>query len=297
MKKGEVSRREFLRHTAVGVAATAGGAMLARAGSTTITAGEVMERIKQKVLVPWRGKTVDTIKGGGSPQIVVTGITTTFMGTLDVLQRSVQAGDNMVLTHEPIFWNNEDTAEGFSEDPLYLHKLDFIRKNGLFVHRFHDHWHARRPDGIFEGWCKIMGWDRYRFDEANNWFELPEPVTLEAYAKETKKRLASDSVRVVGDPSLKIRTVSRGTNKLPRKGDSNRYPDLTITYEPDRENDNVEWERDTVLSGQKRGFIIVSHNRLEEFGMDNCANWLRGFGPEVPIRFLASGDPFWRTTA
>jgi putative NIF3 family GTP cyclohydrolase 1 type 2 len=306
MKSKNFSRRDFVRLSGTGVVSNFGIGLrfppfsyLADArpavASGKLTAGEVMQRIKQNVHVPWREPTVDTIKGGGSPDIIVTGITTSFMATLDVLQKSVKAGNNLVLTHEPTFWSNLDGSGGLTADPLYLHKLEFIRSNGLFVHRFHDHWHARKPDGIDEGWNKVMGWDKYKFDETRQVFELPSPTTLEGYAKETKHRLKSDSVRVVGDPQLIVETVSKGSNKTPKNGAFPLLADVTITYEPDRENDNVEWERDSVVSGQKRGFIIVSHNRLEECGMENCANWCRTFISEVPIQFIPSGDPFWRT--
>jgi putative NIF3 family GTP cyclohydrolase 1 type 2 len=296
MSKNDIYRRKFLNVAGSGMGAAFLLQPLGRSQSSQVTAGEVMERIKKNVAVPWRAITVDTIKGGGNPDTVVTGIATSFMATLDVLQRSVKAGKNMVIAHEPTFWNNLDIDAGLTDDPVYLHKLEFIRKNGLFVHRFHDHWHARKPDGINEGWNKVMGWDRYKFDEVRRVYELPEMVTLEVYAEEVKRRLKSDSVRVVGNPQLQVKTVSKGFNKLPTNGALPSSADVTITYEPDRENDNVEWERDTVLSGQKRGFVIISHNRMEEYGMENCANWLRTFIPEVPIEFIASGDPFWRTT-
>ena len=39
------------------------------------------------VAVPWRAETVDTVKTGG-PDTPVTGIATTFMSTLGVLQRA-----------------------------------------------------------------------------------------------------------------------------------------------------------------------------------------------------------------
>ncbi|AXC12206.1 hypothetical protein ACPOL_2902 [Acidisarcina polymorpha] len=306
MKSKNFSRRDFVRLSGTGVVSNFGIGLrlppfnyLADARPAVVagklSAGEVMQRIKENVHVPWVGPTVDTIKGGGSPDIIVTGITTSFMATLDVLQKSVKAGNNLVLTHEPTFWSNLDGNDGLTADPLYLHKLEFIQSNGLFVHRFHDHWHARKPDGIDEGWIKVMGWDKYKFDEARQVFELPSATTLEGYAKETKHRLKSDSVRVVGDPQLIVKTVSKGSNKTPKNGAFPLSADVTITYEPDRENDNVEWERDSVLSGQMRGFIIVSHNRLEEYGMENCANWCRTFISEVPIQFIPSGDPFWRT--
>lgn len=294
--KNNISRRKFVHISGMGAAAAGAGLLLPKFGYASadkITAGEIMARIKQKVAVPWRDVTVDTIKGAGTNDIVVTGITTSFMATLDVLERSVKAGNNFILAHEPTFWTNLDLGEGLDGDPMYLHKQEYIKQNKLFVHRFHDHWHARKPDGINEGWNKVMGWDQYRYDEANHVYELPQTITLEAFAKEVKTRLKSDGVRVLGDRNLPVKTVSKGSNKVPHSGAP--FQDVTITYEPDRENNNVEWERDLIASGQKKGFIIISHNRMEEYGMDNCANWLRTFVTEVPVQFMPSGDPFWRT--
>ncbi|HZL10357.1 MAG TPA: Nif3-like dinuclear metal center hexameric protein [Prolixibacteraceae bacterium] len=301
MKSNNISRRKFLNMSGTGMVAGIGivsgaGMLLSQVGCSSkvkITAGEVMDRIKKNVGVPWREVTVDTIKGAGTPDIVLTGITTSFMATLDVLEKSVKAGNNFILAHEPTFWTNLDKGEGLEDDALYAYKQEYIRKNGLFVHRFHDHWHARKPDGIDEGWKKVMGWDTCKFDEEHNVYELPQEITLADYAKEVKGRLRSDSIRVVGDPQLKVLTVSKGSNKVPKGGAP--YADVTIHYEPDRENNNVEWERDIVASGQPKGFIIVSHNRKEEDGMDNCATWLKTFISEVPVQFIPSGNPFWRT--
>jgi putative NIF3 family GTP cyclohydrolase 1 type 2 len=260
-----------------------------------VTAGEVIARIKNQVGVPWREQTVDTIKGGSS-DTVVTGIATTFLATLDVLQKSVAAGRNLVITHEPTFWNNLDKSEGLTEDPLYRHKQNFIRDNALVVWRFHDHWHARRPDGISEGFYAELGWNQYQFDESHGVFELPQAITLDAFAKDIKSRLKSDNIRVVGPPRLPVKTVCRGSNKLPGSVAHLSIADAFVIMEADRENDLVEWCRDTMLSGQKKGFVFISHNRGEESGMDNCAKWLRTFVPEVPVEFIPSGDPFWRTT-
>ena len=101
MKNKNFSRREFVRLSGTGVVSNFGVGLrpppfsyLADARPAVapgkLTAGEVMQRIKENVHVPWVGPTVDTIKGGGSPDIIVTGITTSFMATLDVLQKSVE---------------------------------------------------------------------------------------------------------------------------------------------------------------------------------------------------------------
>ena len=49
-----------------------------------MTAGEVVERIKGRVGIPWMTETVDRIVAG-SPEVRVKGIATTMMATLEVI--------------------------------------------------------------------------------------------------------------------------------------------------------------------------------------------------------------------
>lgn len=307
MKNKDISRRKFLNLSGNLLVAGVGAGLIlpqfgfsknslvsSKSASNKITAGEVIERIKQNVGITWREQSVDVIKAG-NPDIIVTGITSTFMSTLDVLQKSVKAGRNFVITHEPTFWNGFDESKGLTDDPLYQHKLDFINKNNLVVWRFHDHWHGRKPDGINEGINKELGWDHYKQDETHGVFELPNAITLEVFAREVKSRLKSDNIRVIGNPRLIVKKVSKNFNKLAGGVSQVQFADAFIVKEADRENDLGEWCRDNVLSGQKKGFIFISHNIGEEAGMENCANWVRKFIPEVPVDFIPSGDPFWRT--
>jgi len=84
------------------------------------------------------------------------------MATLDVLQRAAAKGANLVITHEPTFYNHLDRPEGMDEnDAVWKEKREFIEKNGLVVWRFHDHWHLRTPDGILAGVVKSLGWEKY----------------------------------------------------------------------------------------------------------------------------------------
>src|SRR5436190_8911271 len=103
------------------------------------TARQVVERIKAHVGVPWSDPTVDTFKSG-DPDTPVTGIATTMMATLDVLQRAAEAGANLVITHEPTFFSHLDDVKTLEQDrdPVYLAKQAFIRDHHLVVWRFHD---------------------------------------------------------------------------------------------------------------------------------------------------------------
>ena len=133
-------------------------------GQSSLTAQQIVERIQgelAKVGVTWREQTVDTFKGG-DPRTPVRGIATTVMSTLDVLQRAASAGKNMVITHEPTYYNGSDDTSEMLQDELYLRKVKFIKDKELVVWRFHDHWHAKKPDGMPVGVAKLLGWSQYQ---------------------------------------------------------------------------------------------------------------------------------------
>ena len=280
------TRREF-GAAAVAMLAPA----LGRAQSGVLTAGEIVNRIKKNIGIPWNDKTYrDTFKIGG-PEMRVRGIASTFMSTLDVLQRANEAGKNFIVTHEPTFWSDGDIVKDLGNDPLYRYKLEFAQKNNLIVWRFHDHWHAMKPDGIFLGWNKALGWDKYLVNSDQRMYNLP-PMTLAAAATHIAKSLQSRSVRVIGDPNLMVSKVGRGAHTL--SGNMAVLPkvDMVLISEA-REWDSIEYVRDTVASGQKKGAVIVSHEAGEEAGMDECATWLRNFVSEVPIEFVPTHDHLW----
>ena len=61
-----------------------------------------------------------------------------------------------------------------------------------------------------------------------------------------------------------------------------------------REWESVEYVRDQVFSGSGKGLILVGRVVSEEPGMAVCADWLKTLVPEVPVRHISAGDPYWR---
>lgn len=287
MQNQKLSRREFSAVLSASLAALATTGVHA----ASLSAGDVVDRIRRNIGVPWNESTYrDTYKTGG-PDARVTGIATTFMSTLEVLQRAHAAGLNMIITHEPTFWSDADLVEPVADDRLYKFKLDFANRNNLIVWRFHDHWHRRRPDGIFEGWTRALGWEKYlQPGNARRWV-IP-PTTLGAVAKHLTVRLKSRSVRIIGDPALAVTRVGRGAHII--AGNMAALPDVDLLIVSEaREWDSAEYIRDTVLSGQKKGAIVIAHEAGEEAGMDNCAAWVKGFVSEVPVQFVETRDQIW----
>src|SRR3954469_22239136 len=103
-----ISRRDFVALTAAGVATPfLLDNTLARGGTAAVTAQEIVDRIKKNVGVEWGADDVDTFKAG-DPATIVTGVVTTSMATLDVLQKAVQAGANLIITAAPTFYSRAD---------------------------------------------------------------------------------------------------------------------------------------------------------------------------------------------
>lgn len=283
------SRRTFL------AAAGAGLYSLHQAqAQTSITARQVIERIQKQVGVEWRKDTVDTFKIG-NPDNPVKGIATSFSGTLDVCQRAHAAGLNLLIVHEPTFYNHTDDTATLSGE-IYETKRSFIEKNGLVVWRFHDHWHARQPDGVFTGMTAALGWEKYLSPDNRRQFTLPA-TTLTQLAQSMQTSLKAGALRVIGDPQLAVRrvTLSPGFNNFPGIKAALDNPDVDVLVIGEtREWEGVEYARDVLTAGKKKGFILLGHVPSEERGMEECAKWLKTFVPEVPIQFLPGGDPFWR---
>ena len=126
MNGRNLTRRKFCQLAGSGLLALPG--MMHAQAPGGLTAREVVARIRKNIGIPWRTPTADTFKIG-DPDAPITGIATTFMSTLDVLKRSVAAGHNFVITHEPTFWSADDVVRRIlRDDPLYRYKVDFWKR-------------------------------------------------------------------------------------------------------------------------------------------------------------------------
>jgi putative NIF3 family GTP cyclohydrolase 1 type 2 len=274
--------------------AAAGVAAGAEARAAVLTAGEVVERIRKNVGVPWRAETVDTFKAGG-PDTPVKGIATTMMATFDVVKKAAAAGRNFVITHEPTFYNHEDKTADLAGDATWRAKDEFLRRNNMAVFRFHDHWHARRPDGINAGMIEELDWAKRADARDPRLFHL-DGVTLGELAREMKSRLKIRAIRVVGDPALRVRAAAANWGYASQAGGIRALsrPDVDVLIVGEaREWEVVEYAADCVTAGQNKALIVLGHIVSEQAGMKYCARWLKGFVGEVPVEFVAAEEPFW----
>jgi putative NIF3 family GTP cyclohydrolase 1 type 2 len=305
-----LSRRKFVALTASGIAASP---LMARSMAGAVTAQEIVDRIKKNVGVDWKPDTVDTFKAG-DPSTHVTHIVTTSLASLDVLNRAVKSGANLIITSEPTFYAKADTptpavrrpfgqpappastpAPPLPPDPVFSAKDDFLKKHNLVVFRLSDHWRLRNPDPFAQGLADTLGWGKLAGDPKQ--ISLHE-TSLDELVAHTKTSLQSrGGMRVVGDPKLRVRKVALLPGSTPIDASLAALPgvDAIIAGEV-REWESVEYVRDTDDLGGKKALILTGRIVSEDPGMRLCAQWLKTLVPEVPSTWISAGDPYWRPT-
>jgi putative NIF3 family GTP cyclohydrolase 1 type 2 len=293
-----MSWRAMLLHIAVGTGLIGAGlyGLHAEAQEKKPTAREVEAAIQAHIGAPWMSKTVDTFKAG-NPDTQVTGIAVTMMATLDVLQRAAANGQNLIITHEPTFFNHyDDKPEGMDEnDAVWKEKRAFIEQHGLVIWRLHDHWHMRKPDGIQAGMTHALGWEKYQNPENQNLYTLPE-TTLEKLAADVAKRLDTPVMRVVGNPEMKVTKIALnpGYTGFVRETHELEMDSVEVLLVGEtREWETVEYAADAVSEGKRKALIVIGHVPSEQAGMEECARWLKTFLKNVPVEFVPTKQPFW----
>ncbi len=278
MRSHLVPRREFAALAALG------SALKEFAQTTSLTAGQLVERIRQNLGVAWRGSPTGTFKSGdeNSP---VTGVATTAMSTFEVIQkRGRRRQEHGHHARAGLL----DDVRNFGNDPVDQKKLQFIRDNKMVIWRFHDHMHWKQPGMTAAGLSDALPWN-----QKEGQVYVLKPVTLRELAKDVK-RLKLNAIGVIGGPGQR---VSRGAllQGAPPFHDSQTLPSVDVVAAGEqREWEGVEYASDTNPAGMPKGMILIGRWASEQQGMRLCADWLKTFIKEMPVEWIPAGDPFWR---
>ena len=262
--------------------------------SNSPTAGEIIATIIKNTGARTIPNTVDVIKEG-DPETKVTGIITCMFGTMDVLKQAVDKNCNLIVVHEPLYYNHLDETKQFANDPVFLEKQKYIRDHKLVIWRFHDYIHSIKPDGIESGMVNKLGWKEYLVKGTTNQFVLPE-TTLNELLINLKKIFPENSFYVVGNRDMKLTNVrmavgAPGSSTHIRLLENKNVDVLLAGESPQWET--YEYMRDAVDQGRKKAVIFLGHVASEEAGMDFCATWLKRFISSVPVTYVECGPSFW----
>jgi putative NIF3 family GTP cyclohydrolase 1 type 2 len=265
----------------------------------TPTAAEAFGRIQRSYQTEQPADTVDTLKAG-DPTTRVTGIATTFLATMDVLRQAARRGDNLVISHEPTFYNHKDDTSKFQDDPVYREKLAYIEEHHLVVYRMHDAIHDARTDHILDGLYEALGWSNYQHppsDDGQYVVTIPK-TTLLALAELLRGKLNVRTLRVEGDPNLVVThaAVLPGSAGLQEQMRALQRPEVDVLIAGEaQEWETVEYVRDAVDQKRPKALILLGHEVSEEPGMEKCAKDLRMLFPGLRVDHFPAGQPLSST--
>jgi len=233
----------------------------------------------------------------------------------------VKGGANFVICCEPTFYGRADkptpparpAAPGAAStagapgsapaaspetvrDAVFEAKDALISKHKLVVWRFSDHWRMRKPDPFAQGLRDALGWSRFAQAGDDPGRVTVPAITIEALASSIKKSLGSrGGIRVMGDARTQVKTIGLLPGSTPIQASLRMLPGVdAIVAGEVREWETVEYVRDTLTHGGKKGLILIGRLVSEDPGMKVCADWLNTIVPEVRATAIAAGDPYWR---
>jgi putative NIF3 family GTP cyclohydrolase 1 type 2 len=259
-----------------------------------LTAEQVIASIITKTGSQVIPNTVDVIKEG-DPKTEVTGIVTCMFATMGVLKQAVARHCNLIIAHEPLYYNHRDETNMLQNDPVFTEKKRFINDNKLVIWRFHDYIHSIRPDGIETGMVNKLGWKKYEVNGSTNQFVIPESTLLDLL-KNLKQVFPKNAFYVIGNPDLKVKNIryaagAPGSARHIKLLEDDNV-DVVVAGEA-QQWETYEYMRDAVDQGRKKAIIFLGHINSEEAGMDYCCTWLKTFIKDVPVNYVECGPSFW----
>lgn len=230
-----------------------------------------------------------------------TGVALTCCPTAQVIRQAAEQGCNFLICHEPTFFEGRDQSDWLEDDPVYLAKKALLEETGMTIYRNHDHLHSDRPDGIFTGVVKKLGWEKYALSDEfmpGCCFSMPS-TTVSGVAEQLARAMHIDGIRIIGDPDMEVERAAVVFHFL--GGDMDKES-LRFIKENNVQviipGEVVDWTigeyvQDGLFLGQKLALLNPGHFNWEEPGMEYMAEWLADdLGGTVPVHFIQSGNQY-----
>jgi putative NIF3 family GTP cyclohydrolase 1 type 2 len=254
---------------------------------------ELIEELLGEIDAPSRSETVDALKTG-SPGASVRGVVFTFLATEHVLERAVELGANVIVSHEGVFFSHWDNAQRLEHDDVYRTKRELIQRAELAIFRIHDALHDAKPDGITEGMLEALGWTSRQIEPGSHLLQFGGQTAAEIAAS-AKAALGLQSVRIAGNPQVACHKVACqfGATGFDRHlADIGRRDVQALVIGEAHEWETYEYVRDAAAQGLHKALIVLGHAASEEAGMRALAAKFGARFPEIAAHFVPAGNSF-----
>ena len=203
------------------------------------------------------------------------------------LEKAVELGCNVFVTHEPTYYNHHDTDSHVFELPGVQEKRNFIEQTGLVIIRCHDLWDQFPQVGIPDSWGEFL--ELGPAIDGNGYFRVYDAAgeTAHALAKRIAGRtraFGQEAVELIGPAERIVNRVSIGTGAIVSylKMVSGYAVDLAIATD-----DGIsQWRDGAYAIDMGVPLIVVNHAVGEEAGLMNLARYLQKQLPGIPVHHI-----------
>lgn len=255
--------------------------------TTPLHAGDVAEYLRS-LAPPWEypDDTVDTFKAGG-PDTEVTAIAVAWLPFTWALEKAVELGCSLFVTHEPTYYDHRDQREELFELDVPAERRRRLEEWDMAVLRCHDLWDRYPEKGITTSWGDYLGLDRLVDQSEYARLYSVEPTTARVFARTVATRtaeLGQPGVHLIGDGDRRVETVCVGTGAI------SPYLELVARFQPDLvicSDDGMDYWRDGAFAiDGGPPIVVVHHGVTEEPGVARLAEQLRHAFPGTQVHHI-----------
>lgn len=230
--------------------------------------------------------TVDTFKSGNAGT-EIHGIAVGWMSYTWALERGLELGCNVFVTHEPTFYDHYDNDPSIFRFSPAHDKRRFIENNDLVIIRCHDLWDLLPAIGIPDTWGSFLGFGPPI--DANEYIRVYDAggrsaLEITRQVAGRVKPLGQEAVQFIGPMDKRVNRVCTGTGAI--------TPMFTYIEEFDADmaicsDDGLWYWRDGAYAIDAGiPLLVINHAVSEEAGMISLANLLRSQFPNIPVHHI-----------
>ena len=238
------------------------------------------------------GALVDGFRAGDA-DVPVTGVVVAARASTAVLKQAVALGANVVISRSAFLGDSQDRPVSQPE-PALAAKLALVSEHGLAVLRLQDPRTGPAGLAVTTAFARALGLDgpQESADTAAGLVYPGSPHRVIDVVRRAKAALPTQTVRLVGDPSLEARgiAIATETNRPNALAPLISRPDVDLLICGEvHETETTAYVMDAITLGQRKAMLVVGSIAMEEPAARALAQWLAG-AVEQRVTYVPSDE-------
>jgi putative NIF3 family GTP cyclohydrolase 1 type 2 len=232
-------------------------------------------------------RSVDTFKSG-DPSKELTGIAVAWMSYTEAIQRALDLNCNLLITHEPTFYDHWDKDESAFRFTGAQKKKELVEKSGITILRCHDLWDQISQIGVPDSWGDSLGFGKAVSGEG--YFRVYDGggLTVRGIATQIAaavKKNGQENIQLIGPADQIVQRFVIGTGAItPLTEMMDTYPEAQMFVCSD--DGFVYWHDGAMAIDFNIPVVIVNHPVTEFDGIKSLYVYLKNQFPQLPVHYL-----------